>query len=139
LECVQLLLTAISNIQRCTDDLSRADFGADEKTEFRARHDSVEWQEIAGLRDILIHEDFGVDLDILWDVVRNKLGRLGAERPRARTAAPPPGRCQRRRPSDHGDGVAHQVEAPDLHAEAAQPAVVPDPVRQERTGRRARG
>ena len=44
----------------------------------RAQEPGIEWQKIAGLRDILIHAYARVDLDIIWDVVANKLPELEA-------------------------------------------------------------
>lgn len=29
-----------------------------------------------GLRDILIHEYFGIDYELLWDIVKNKIPQL---------------------------------------------------------------
>ncbi len=37
---------------------------------------SIEWRKIAGLRDIVAHEYFGIDLEVIWDVVENKLASL---------------------------------------------------------------
>jgi uncharacterized protein with HEPN domain len=39
---------------------------------------TVEWREITGMRDLLAHAYFGIDNDILWDVVQNKIPSLDA-------------------------------------------------------------
>ncbi len=44
--------------------------------EIKKNHPKIEWNKIAGLRDILIHEYFGINLEIIWDVIINKLPEL---------------------------------------------------------------
>lgn len=44
--------------------------------EFKASHPYIEWRKMAGTRDRLIHNYFGVDYDIVWDLIQNKIPGL---------------------------------------------------------------
>jgi len=103
------IITACSRIQRYTRRLTLAKIKKDDKTldavvrnlevigeavkhvpaSFRNQHSHIEWKKIAGLRDILIHEYFGIDVDIVWDVVRNHLPHLLADIQQIRKAPKP--------------------------------------------------
>lgn len=42
----------------------------------RAKYPDIPWKQIAGMRDEMIHEYFGVDLEIVWNVVVKDLPTL---------------------------------------------------------------
>jgi len=45
----------------------------------KKKYPDVEWKKIAGLRNILAHEYFGVDKDVLLDIIANKIPELKKE------------------------------------------------------------
>jgi uncharacterized protein with HEPN domain len=47
--------------------------------DIRKKYPHIQWRAIAGMRDRLIHGYFGIDYDIVWDVVINKVPRLRQE------------------------------------------------------------
>jgi len=44
--------------------------------EIKQQRAEVEWQDIKDFRNLLVHEYFGVDLEIIWLVIKNDLPRL---------------------------------------------------------------
>ncbi len=44
--------------------------------EIKEKYPSIEWRKISDFRNILAHEYFGIDYEIMWDIIKNKLPRL---------------------------------------------------------------
>ena len=47
--------------------------------DLKEKYPQIEWRSMAGMRDRLIHDYLGVDYDLVWDVVRNKIPHLRKE------------------------------------------------------------
>jgi uncharacterized protein with HEPN domain len=93
---LQDIAQSCEKILRFTEGFAQSDLIRDEKTydavvrnleiigeaakhiseQLRKQLPDIDWRKAAGLRDMLAHVYFGVDDDILWDVVQNKVPQL---------------------------------------------------------------
>ncbi len=87
---------AIERAARYTAGMSFEAFAEDEKTidavvrnmeiigeaanrlpdDFREQHSDIEWYKIVGLRNRIVHEYFGIDLQIIWQILERDLPAL---------------------------------------------------------------
>jgi uncharacterized protein with HEPN domain len=90
------ILEGASKAQKFVKGMTQEDFVKDEKTvfaviraleivgeaarrvpdDFRAKHVGVPWRSMTGMRDKLIHDYFGVSLDVVWKTVHEDLPAL---------------------------------------------------------------
>jgi uncharacterized protein with HEPN domain len=95
-EYLRHILTEVDFLLSRTTDLRRADFLSDETLQravvrsleiigeaskkvpedFRSQHPIIDWRAMAGMRDRLIHGYFGVDYDLVWDVLQTRIPEL---------------------------------------------------------------
>lgn len=98
-EFVRHILAETTYLLRASDGMPAASFLADETLRrafvrslevigeatknlpesFRAAHPQVEWRSMARMRDRLIHGYFGVDYELVWGVVQEKIPGLHRE------------------------------------------------------------
>ncbi len=45
-------------------------------SEFRTQHPEIPWKDIAGMRDILAHQYDRLNINTLWDVIKNDIPEL---------------------------------------------------------------
>jgi len=84
------IIEAMAKIQRYTDGLTFESFAANEMVvdavnrnleiigeaarsipeSIRNSNPQIPWQRMIGLRNMVIHEYFGIDLSIVWEIVR---------------------------------------------------------------------
>ena len=95
---IEDMLASIRKIERYTSGMDQELFRQDEKTvdavvrnleilgeatrqlpeDFTARHADVPWRQIAGLRNRIVHDYFGLDLEMIWEVLQHDLPKLQA-------------------------------------------------------------
>lgn len=95
------ILEAIDDARRFAEDVSYAELEDDLRTQYalqrafeiigeatknvddsiRERYPDVPWRKMAGMRDVIVHKYFAVNLDVVWDTIYGDFPQI---RPRLR-------------------------------------------------------
>ncbi len=93
---VEDIFTSLGKIEEYTGGISEEDFSVNSQIQdavlrrlevigeaakhipedFRRKYPEIPWKKMAGLRDVLIHEYFGVNLKRVWRLVQQDVGKL---------------------------------------------------------------
>jgi len=93
---IRHVIDAISEIENYTKDSSYKDFSENSMMQnacirqlgiigeacnrisdnIKAENTDIEWKAIIGLRNIVIHQYFGVDIHVIWEVIELELPKL---------------------------------------------------------------
>lgn len=96
---IEDILAAAKKIQRYTNGMTFEEFTVDEKTadavarnfeiigeaanrlpdKFKAQYSNIDWDRIRGFRNRIVHDYFGIDYSIVWNIVHNFLPALISE------------------------------------------------------------
>lgn len=96
---IEDILSSAQKIQRYNAGMTFEQFTVDEKTvdavarnfeiigeaanrlpnEFKSQHSSIDWDRIRGFRNRIVHDYFGIDYSIVWNITENYLPELYAE------------------------------------------------------------
>jgi uncharacterized protein with HEPN domain len=90
------ILDAMDRIASYIEGMSYESFLADRKTQdavirnveiigeaarslpgdFTQRHEDIPWSDLVGMRNVLVHQYFGILPEVVWDVIKNELPAL---------------------------------------------------------------
>ena len=93
---IQHIADAIRDIESFTENLNKSEFIKDNlrqsavirqlevigeatkniSAKFKKKYQQIEWKDIAGTRDKIIHHYFGINLDIIWDIIKKDIPKL---------------------------------------------------------------